>query len=94
MHFLYIIYSKKLDKYYVGETVDLEERVLQHNTKHYKSSFTSSTSDWILKLSFQTINRTDALFLETFIKRMKSRKFIEKIIDNSTILSDLLKNRG
>jgi len=31
MHFVYIIYSKKIDKYYVGETPDVANRLLQHN---------------------------------------------------------------
>ncbi|MEN9337288.1 MAG: hypothetical protein RLZZ500_2275, partial [Bacteroidota bacterium] len=32
----------------------------------------------------------DALFLERFIKKMKSKVFIEKVIQNPEILTDIL----
>jgi hypothetical protein len=35
MYRVYVIYSKKLDKYYVGYSGDsLEERLRKHNTNH------------------------------------------------------------
>jgi putative endonuclease len=39
MFYLYIIYSAKLDRYYVGYTADIEVRIVQHNSG--LSSFTS-----------------------------------------------------
>jgi putative endonuclease len=49
MHFVYIIYSKKIGKYYVGETSDIEQRLIQHNTGFYKGSFTKQSIDWELR---------------------------------------------
>ena len=89
-HYLYILWSDSKKKYYVGETHNIEERILKHQTHSYSNSYTKIANDWQLKLTFECDNRLGALFLEKFIKKMKSIKFIEKIILNPNILSDIL----
>jgi putative endonuclease len=83
MHFLYIIYSTRLNEYYTGETVDTDIRLDQHNTGFFHAAYTSKTNDWeiVLKLQFDSIN--NARKAEAFIKKMKSRKFIESLINDS-----------
>jgi len=49
MPHIYIIYSKKLDKYYVGACIDLQRRLYEHNIGH--SKFTSLGLPWIYKYS-------------------------------------------
>ena len=61
-----------------------------YNKHHFKKSFTKSAIDWEIKLEFKCINKEHALYLEKFIKRMKSKKFIEKLIINPLILKDIL----
>ncbi len=90
MHFLYIVYSKSQNKYYVGETNNVEERVVKHNLHFYDNSFTKIAEDWELKFSFECENKEVAIYLEKFIKKMKSRIFIEKIIANPEIVMDIL----
>ena len=90
MHYLYILYSRKLRRYYVGETPDLERRFLQHQGHYFKKNFTRSAEDWKIILSKAVASREKALLLERFIKRMKSKKFIEKIIARPEILDDIL----
>ena len=91
MHFLYIIYSDCLQKYYVGESPDVEIRLSHHNNHYFKTNFTKSANDWKLSIKYECKNRGEALFLEKFIKKMKSRVFIEKIVSNPEILVDLLR---
>ena len=91
MYYLYILYSESIDKYYVGETPDIDVRLSQHNHHHFKTNFTKAASDWKIVLKFECKNREEALFLEKFIKKMKSRVFVQKVISNQEILSDLLK---
>jgi len=43
---LFIIYSKKLNRYYTGETNDMSERLKKHNAHSYKHPFTTAASDW------------------------------------------------
>ncbi|MBK7964877.1 MAG: GIY-YIG nuclease family protein [Bacteroidetes bacterium] len=73
MHFLYILYSPTINKYYVGETKDLDQRLIEHRTRFFKGSYTSQTNDWELKLSLLFENINQARWAEAFIKRMNSK---------------------
>jgi putative endonuclease len=77
---VYILYSLKLNKYYIGQTIDLPERIVLHGTKYFKNSFTAKADDWTLIFSLECESREEALFIEKYIKRMKSRKYIENLI--------------
>jgi putative endonuclease len=80
MYFVYILYSEKLDRYYVGQTDNIDKR-LDHHLLGI-SKYTSSATDWRLvhSESFQT--RKEAIQRENEIKRKKSRKYIEWLIQN------------
>ena len=93
MHFLYIIYSRSTDKFYIGETYNVMERVEKHNSHYYPSSYTKIAQDWEMVLSFECINENNAIYLEKFVKKMKSKKFIKKIIADPSILKDILYKR-
>ena len=75
---LYILYSEKLNKYYVGACIDIERRLYEHNIGH--SKFTALGVPWILKYTetFETLQ--EAKKRELYIKKMKSRKYIEDLI--------------
>ena len=75
---MYILYSEKLNKYYVGACIDMERRLYEHNIGH--SKFTASGTPWILKHTetFETLE--EAKKREQYIKKMKSRKYIEDLI--------------
>ncbi|MEQ9304935.1 MAG: GIY-YIG nuclease family protein, partial [Marinoscillum sp.] len=45
----YISYSQTLDRYYVGETADIDSRINKHNSGFYKRAYTTATQDWELK---------------------------------------------
>ncbi len=83
MHFLYIIYSPTTEKFYTGETNDFSARLNLHNTHKNIKAFTKVAADWKPKLIFNCKTREEAIYLERFIKRMKSRKFLLKIIEKS-----------
>ena len=78
MFHLYIIYSKKLDRYYVGYTENIDLRITQHNSGI--SSFTSKAKDWTLVYNESFATREQAHHRELEIKRKKSRKYIEWLI--------------
>jgi putative endonuclease len=89
MYFIYILYSQKLDRYYVGTTDDVDKRLVEHNSGLYNNSFTSKGIPWDLRLCFECCSSTAAYELERFLKRMKSRVFLEKVIVDPDILSDI-----
>jgi putative endonuclease len=66
MHFLYIIYSRSIGTYYVGETHDMDERLAKHNNHIYSKGFTKSANDWIIALKFEyfTLINTNLFRLE------------------------------
>jgi putative endonuclease len=80
----YIIYSQKLDRYYVGITqVSVEERLLKHNFEKYSGkNFTSKADDWQIKLEIQAEDYAHARRMELYIKKMKSRKYLELLISS------------
>ncbi len=94
MHFLYIIHSKKYDKYYIGKTSNVEKRLQRHKEKYYDKAFTKISKDWELVLKFECDNRTQAFYLERFVKRMKSRTFLKKLIKIPEILTDILNKKN
>ena len=89
VYYIYIIYSKKLNRFYVGTTDNVAKRIQEHNEGLYSSSFTVKGIPWILKLSFECKSSKKAYELERFIKKMKSKVFIEKIIADENILKDI-----
>ncbi|MEO6406917.1 MAG: GIY-YIG nuclease family protein [Ferruginibacter sp.] len=78
MPYTYILFSKKLDKYYVGACTDMERRLYEHNIGH--SKFTKTGLPWNLKYRQEFLSLGEAKAFENKIKKMKSRKFIESLI--------------
>jgi putative endonuclease len=77
--YVYIIYSEKLNKFYIGYTSDLQKRLVDHNSGI--SAFTAKANDWILKYNEVFDSRETAMKREKELKNKKSRKYIEWIID-------------
>jgi putative endonuclease len=78
MHIVYIIYSAKRDRYYIGSCADIINRLKKHNTDH--KGFTGGAGDWQLKYTEVFYKKNDAIKRERQIKNWKSRKLIEKLI--------------
>jgi len=78
MAFVYIIYSVKVNKYYVGACTNLERRLYEHNIGH--STFTSTGIPWELKYTEQFGSLLEAKKREKEIKNKKSRIYIENLI--------------
>ena len=81
MWYVYIIYSKKIDRYYVGYTDDLEWRLERHNSGWGK--YTRRGVPWKLKYTESFERKTEAIKREREIKKKKSRKYIEKLISHA-----------
>ena len=90
-HYVYILYSAKLDKYYIGRTEDVELRLKFHNEPIESRKFTAKGIPWELKIAIPCQSLDQATKLELFIKRMKSKRFVESIISSEELRNDLLK---
>ena len=78
--YVYILYSKELDRYYIGSTFNIQERLNKHLSS--TKGFTSKAKDWELKYQEIFDNRSEALKREFQIKKWKSRKMIERLLEN------------
>ncbi len=81
MFYTYILYSPSTQRYYTGYTgTTLQKRIQRHNQGDNPS--TKPGIPWTLKFfkSFET--NTKAIKFENLIKRKKSRKYIEWLIES------------
>ena len=81
---VYILYSCKIDRYYIGYTSNLEERIRKHNQKH-KKGVTQKSNDWIVVYSENFKDKASAMKREKQIKSWKSRKIIESLISEKEV---------
>ncbi|WP_415155912.1 GIY-YIG nuclease family protein [Parafilimonas sp.] len=78
--YCYILFSAKLNKYYIGSTTDIERRLAEHNRG--KEKFTRTGIPWILVYKEEFSEVKQARQRELFIKKMKSSLFIKKLISS------------
>lgn len=79
MFFVYILYSEKGNRYYIGQTSDVEARLHRHNSGYEKS--TLPYMPWKLLCKIEKPNRSEAMILERKLKNLNTedlRKFILK----------------
>ena len=78
--FVYAIYNDISKKIYIGQTNNLEERILEHNEKfgnHYTTKFKGI---WKLIYKEELKTRQEALIREKQLKSYKGREFIRKLL--------------
>jgi len=81
LHFVYILFSAALDRYYIGSSENPEMRLTKHLANH--EGFTARAKDWqlVYKESFQ--QKAESLKRERQLKNWKSRIRIKRLIDEA-----------
>ncbi len=79
--FTYIIQSETSGRYYIGSTQNIEERLKRHNTG--RSTYTKNKGPWKLVYNEGYKTRSEALKREYYLKSLKSRTRIEKLIKSA-----------
>ena len=74
MFHVYILHSPGLNKFYAGQTDNLEKRFDDHNRG--ASPYTKHGSPWTLVVSFPVSSRTEAIKLESKIKSRGIKRFL------------------
>jgi putative endonuclease len=87
---VYIIYSKSIDKFYVGSCLNLIERLEQHNTHVFQVGFTHRANDWEVYYSKELESQDLARKIESYIKRMRSRSYYENLKKYPDIIEKLI----
>ena len=99
--YIYILFSKKSDKYYIGSTSDVYRRLEEHNNPSAFNKYTSKHLPWQLKVFFEVSDiRGEAMIVERFIKNQKNRVFLERLIAEMenpaffiTMINNILKRK-
>jgi putative endonuclease len=78
MYYCYILYSSKIDKYYIGYTSNIEGRLSRHNCS--KRGFTATGKPWALKYYEKFDTKQAAMNRERELKSWKCRSTIEDLI--------------
>lgn len=84
--FLYILQSNS-GRYYIGSTNDLKRRLDQHARGHTSTSKRLNTTRLVFFQEFSSL--VDARKQEQKIKRWKRKDFIDKIVRDGTITSEV-----
>ncbi|MCF8236966.1 MAG: GIY-YIG nuclease family protein [Saprospiraceae bacterium] len=79
MFLVYILYSEKYNRYYIGQTEDLDQRMRSHNESSERT-FTSKYRPWKVVMQMGFPDRRHAVRAERYIKRRKSKTYLEELI--------------
>ena len=91
MWFVYILYSSKLDRYYVGRTENVEVRLRFHNNPIERRKYTARGIPWDLRLSIPCTTLAQSIAMEKRIKLKKSREFIELLVSDTLAVEKLIR---
>ena len=91
MNSCYIVFSKKLNRFYIGVCHDnLESRIKKHNAHSYgEHRFTAKANDWELFLNIECESFDHAVKIEKHIKSMKSSAYIKNLLKYPEMIEKL-----
>ena len=78
MYFVYILYSEKCDRYYIGYCSDMNARLLRHNSGYVTA--TRNCRPYVVKATKAFTTELEARKEELRLKKQKSRKYLESLI--------------
>jgi len=81
MYYVYILYSEKFNRYYVGQTDNVKLRLIRHNNSEVKS--TKHYIPWKLFYTEAYASRSEALRREHFLKRQRNKEFYKKLAQSA-----------
>jgi len=87
--YVYVLQCLSTERFYVGATEDLSIRLAQHNDASANPSrWTRSGGPWSLVFQKKYASKRSALRAERYMKKMKSREFLRKLISGEYVLPD------
>ncbi len=81
MHYIYVLWSSKIRKRYVGSTKNVEKRVNEHN--YGANKFTKGGIPWVKVYQEEYLSKSEALKREHFLKSGKGRAWLDNQLLNS-----------
>ncbi len=90
MHFIYILYSKTLNRFYVGESALVITTIDQHLSKYFENPISFVALDWEVYYKTECIDKIQALKIEQHLRKMKGVDYFENLVRNSDSAEKLL----
>ncbi|MCL4200575.1 GIY-YIG nuclease family protein [Patescibacteria group bacterium] len=78
MAWLYILWNRSTDRFYIGSTINLKRRLLQHNSGNTRTTRLLGTNELVYTEEYTT--ELEARNREKQIKSYKSKKYIKELI--------------
>jgi putative endonuclease len=76
-YFVYILYSPTFDKYYIGQTNDISDRLRRHNEGY--EHYTKAYIPWEIACVIEKETRLEAMVLEKKLKNLNKHRLQEFI---------------
>lgn len=77
MFYVYILYSKVIDRFYIGSTNALAQRLYEHRNGF--SRYTKPANDWEIAYSREFASRADAARFERYLKSWKDKNRLREL---------------
>ncbi|MCA9380940.1 GIY-YIG nuclease family protein [Candidatus Dojkabacteria bacterium] len=77
MFYVYVLKSKLLDKYYIGFTSNLADRLKRHNEG--RERYTKKYIPWELVYLKNFDLKSDALKYEKYLKSLRSKRYLKTL---------------
>ena len=84
MHFVYILWSKKDERFYIGYTADLDRRMKEHKNGQCHTTLRMDNPQLIFCEGF--ISQADALRREGYFKTTKGKKTLRLMLRESILV--------
>ena len=81
MYYVYILYSEKCNRHYIGYSKDLQERLDRHNGGMVTA--TKNCRPYIIKACKAFSSEIEARKEELRLKKLKSRKYLEWLMQGN-----------
>lgn len=87
---VYVLHSDKLGRFYIGSCKEFQFRFEDHLKRVYARSYTSTTDDWQLFLLLKNLSYGQARSIESYIKKMKSKVYIQNLAKYPDMVTKLI----
>ena len=87
----YILFSVKLNRFYIVSAKDIDLRFEKHLTHYFgEQKFTSRANDWEIFLVINCLTENQARQIEAHIKKMKSSTYVKNLKKYPEMIQNLL----
>ena len=80
--FTYLLQSQLDQSFYIGQTKDLEQRLILHNEGNTKSTMAKRPWKIVYFEVFDT--RSEAIQRERFLKKQRNKAFYQRLVDTTS----------